>query len=143
MALVALRDRHDEPQVGVDHLLLGGGVAALDALGELDLLLRGEQRIAADLVQEELQAVGRRVASPPFEYSPSPASAADAVVGDLDPAALELLVQLLHRLVFELVRREQRLDLREREAAVALALLEKGEDLVGEIDRRSTVSVIA
>src|SRR5205823_7491879 len=37
VALVLLRDRDDEPEVGVDHLLLGLQVAALDALGELDL----------------------------------------------------------------------------------------------------------
>src|SRR5919106_9472 len=60
VSLVALRDRDDEPQVRVDHLLLGGEVAALDSLGELDLVLCGQQRIAADLVQEQLEAVGGR-----------------------------------------------------------------------------------
>ena len=39
-AEVALGDRHDEPQVGLDHVLLGRHVAALDALGEPDLLAR-------------------------------------------------------------------------------------------------------
>ena len=37
-ALVAPRDRDDQPQVVGDQLLLGLEVAALDALGELDLL---------------------------------------------------------------------------------------------------------
>ncbi len=36
-------------------------VAALDALGELDLLLGGQQLVAAGLVQEELERVGGRV----------------------------------------------------------------------------------
>ena len=35
-------------------------VAALDPLRELDLLRRGQQRIAPDLVQEELERVGGR-----------------------------------------------------------------------------------
>ena len=34
-------------------------VAALDPLRELDLLRRGQQRVAAGLVEEELQRVGR------------------------------------------------------------------------------------
>src|SRR5882672_6155946 len=38
LRLVALRDRDDQPQVAVDHPLLGGHVALLDALRQLDLL---------------------------------------------------------------------------------------------------------
>ena len=57
---VALGDRDDEREVGVDHPLLGLRVALLDALGELDLLLGGQQRVAADLVEEQAQRVGRR-----------------------------------------------------------------------------------
>ena len=57
-ALVLLGDRDDQAQVRVDHALLGGEVAALDALGELDLLARRQQPVAADLVEEELQRVG-------------------------------------------------------------------------------------
>ena len=59
-ALVLLRDRDDQAQVRVDHPLLGLEVAALDPLGEVDLLGRREQPVAADLVEEELQRVGRR-----------------------------------------------------------------------------------
>ncbi len=55
---VALRDRDDEAQVRLDHLLLGTVVAALDALGELDLLGCSEQVDLADVLQEELQRVG-------------------------------------------------------------------------------------
>ena len=43
-----------------DHPLLGGAVTALDPLRELDLLGGGEQRVAAGLVQELLQRVGRQ-----------------------------------------------------------------------------------
>ena len=60
LALVLLRDRDDEPQVRVDHALLRLEVALLDPLGELDLLVGGQQRVAADLVEEELERVGRR-----------------------------------------------------------------------------------
>ena len=49
---VALGDRHDEAQVRLDHVLLGVVVAALDPLGKLDFLLRGQQRGGRDAVQE-------------------------------------------------------------------------------------------
>jgi hypothetical protein len=60
-AEVALGDRDDQPQVGLDHRLLGGHVAALDALGERHLLLGGQQRDAADRPQVEPQRVQRRL----------------------------------------------------------------------------------
>ena len=59
MSLVALRDRDHEPEVGVDHPLLGRGVSALDPLGQRDLFGRGEQRIATGPVHEQGQCVGR------------------------------------------------------------------------------------
>ena len=58
MALVAACELDHQPQVGVDQTLLGVEVAALDPLRELDLLLAGEQGVAARLVIEELEAVG-------------------------------------------------------------------------------------
>ena len=60
VSLVPLGDRHDEPEVRVDHALLRLEVSALDPLRELDLLLGGQERVAADLVEEELEAVGGR-----------------------------------------------------------------------------------
>ena len=59
LVAVALRDRDDEAEVRLDHRLLRRVLAALDALRELDLLRRGEQRNLADVLQEELQRVGR------------------------------------------------------------------------------------
>ena len=59
MALVALRDRDDEAQVGVDHLLLRGEVALLDALRERNLVGGREQLVPARGVHEELQRVER------------------------------------------------------------------------------------
>ena len=43
-------------------MLLGALIALLDALGELDLLAGGQQRHAANVLQEELQCVGRDLA---------------------------------------------------------------------------------
>ena len=60
-AEVALGDRHDEAQVRLDHVLLGLHVAALDALGERDLLVGGQQRHAADRAQVQAQRVERRL----------------------------------------------------------------------------------
>ncbi len=58
MAAVLLGDRDDEAQVGVDHPLLGGLVATLDALRERDLLRGGEQLVLAHVLEEELEGVG-------------------------------------------------------------------------------------
>ena len=60
-AEVPLRDRDDEAEVRLDHLRLRDHVAALDALGEVDLLVGGEQRHLADLAQVEPERVERRL----------------------------------------------------------------------------------
>ena len=60
-AEVALRDRDDEPEVGLDHVLLRAHVAALDSLGERDLLIRGQERHLADLAEVEPERVERRL----------------------------------------------------------------------------------
>ena len=62
LVAVALRDRDDETQVRLDHRLLRGVVAALDPLRQLDLLRGGEQRHLADVLEEELERVGRDLA---------------------------------------------------------------------------------
>src|SRR5215213_8309481 len=59
---VALRDRDDEPEVRLDHRLLGRVVATLDPLGELHLLRGREQVDPADVLEEELQRVRRDLA---------------------------------------------------------------------------------
>src|SRR3954471_1365714 len=58
-AAVALRDRHDEAQVRLDHATLGAAVAPLDRLRQHDLFMGGQQLVLADVGQEELQAVAR------------------------------------------------------------------------------------
>src|SRR5215203_1313270 len=59
LPLVALRDPDHEAQVAVDHPRFRLSVAALDPLGQLDLLGGGQKGIAADLVHEHRQRVRR------------------------------------------------------------------------------------
>ena len=126
LALVLLRDRDDQAQVRVDHALLGGDVALLDPLGELDLLGGGQQRVAADLVEEELQRVGGHVASSSGLNSVRARVGAAAVVGQLDAARVDALVERCELLVLELELLRQIVDLAEVQAAVLLPALEQG-----------------
>src|SRR4051794_20450376 len=57
LVAIALRDRHDQAKIGLDHGLLRAVVAALDALGQLDLLGGGKQVDLANLLQEELERI--------------------------------------------------------------------------------------
>ena len=61
LVAVVLRDRDDEPQVRLDHLLLRVQVTALDPFGEIDLLLRRQQPHLADVLQEQLKRIGRHL----------------------------------------------------------------------------------
>src|SRR6184192_1882669 len=58
LVAVVLGDRDDQPQVRLDQLLLGVERAALDPLGEIDLLLSALQPHLADVLEEQLQRVG-------------------------------------------------------------------------------------
>ena len=129
MTLVLLRDRDDEPEVRVDHPVLRLLVAALDALGELDLFLGGQQRVAGHLVEEELQRVGRRVREVAVDVR-ALALLAPAVVADVDVALLELLVEVLDLLVAELERLDELVQLRDLDAAGLGSLVEESSDLV-------------
>jgi hypothetical protein len=57
--LVPPRLRDHEPQVRVDHPILGFQVAALDSLREFDLLFGGQERMKARLSEEQLERVER------------------------------------------------------------------------------------
>ena len=120
VALVALGDRDDEAQVGVDHPLLRLGVAALDELGQLDLLLLGQQRPAAGLVEEELERVRRRHGETAVHVGALLLLAA-TVVADVDPPLVEPLVQPAELLVVELLGGDQLVELREVDAAFLFA----------------------
>jgi hypothetical protein len=133
MAAVPLRDRDDEAQVRVDHPLLGSRVAALDALRERDLLRCGQQRVAADLGQEQLQRVGGRreargLGGAALELGVGVRGGSVGVLvgsADLDPAVLEGAGQLLDVLRLELVALDQRLDLGRLDEAPDLGLVQQ------------------
>jgi hypothetical protein len=143
-ALVLLRDGDDEPQVRVDHALLGHEVAALDPLREVDLLRRRQQPVAADLVEEELERVrggGREL----HLVQRALLHVAPAVVAQLDPARVERLVQRAQVGVVEIERLRQLVDLRELEAAVGLGAVEQRAERPagGVTGRRHTVHTIS
>ena len=62
LGVVVLGDGDDQAQVRLDHPVLGPLVARLDALGELDLLVLGEQGDLAGFLEVEAQrVVGHRL----------------------------------------------------------------------------------
>ena len=137
---VALRDRDDEAEVRLDHRLLRRVLAALDALRELDLLRRGEQRHLADVLEEELERVGRDLRLDLASGSSAPRRVDD---GDLRLVERGVEVVELRRLELQLVERERELvgvELPVRPAALEQPLaLVAGEDL---LDRRSSGSAL-
>jgi hypothetical protein len=102
VALVLLRQRHDEAQVRVDHALLGLEVAALDRLGELDLLVGGQQRVAAHVAQEQLQRVAGHRDQLLVVVVSRDRRPVGAVVGHLDAARLEPVVEGLSLVLAQL-----------------------------------------
>ena len=100
---IVLRDRHDQTQVRLDHAALGEHVAGLDALGELDLLDLGQQRVAADLGEEALERVGGAIGDRQHDGA---ALVGVLLVTHLNAHAVELTRGLLdgHRLVAEPLR---------------------------------------
>ena len=126
LTAVVLRDRHDEAQVRLDHAALGEHVAGLDALGELDLLDLGQQRIAADLGQEALERVGGAVGD---GQDDGPALLGVVLVAYLNAHAVELARGLLdgHRLVAGLC--ECLVDLGQRYVATFKPTLDKALQL--------------
>src|SRR4051812_44934078 len=143
LVAVVLGDRDDQAQVRLDHLLLRVEVAALDALGEVDLLLGGEQADLADVLEEQLEAVRRHVRT---EVQLGLGLAPAALVGraldllrggldgrvgldELDLALLEELVQLLDVGLVEIELGDRGGDLVDRQDAELRALGHEGLDL--------------
>src|SRR4051794_36492923 len=143
LVAVVLGDRDDQAQVGLDHLLLGVEVAALDALGEVDLLLRGEQPDLADVLEEQLQRVGRHVRPQVQRGLLGPAAALVGralhllarcdrridLLDQLDLLGLEEGGELLHVRLVEVELRRGLLDLGVGEHAELLTLGQKALDL--------------
>jgi hypothetical protein len=114
-AAVALGDRHDQAEVRLDHAALGGAVAALDALGEHDLFRGGQKLVAADVREEELEAVGGAGELGKLDRSGLGGLLGDGLAGlllaHLEADALELAPQLLEIDVGELVLERECLEL--------------------------------
>src|SRR6266545_4730105 len=134
LVAVLLGDRDDEAQIRLDHLLLRAVIAALDALRQLDLLRGGEEVDLADVLEKELQRVGRDLARLFGWRLVFLVRAGD----DLDLELFERVVEVvdLSRLEIELVERERDLvgaqvpvdlsDLEERLRVVRLQEVDNG-----------------
>jgi hypothetical protein len=134
---IALRDRHDEPQVRLDHVALGDRVAALDALRELHLLRGVQQLVPADVSEEQLQRVGRA-----GERLARPHRGLGGLLGllllglddrrtDLEAHRLELARDLLDLLRGELLLGDEPLELRGIHPPALLRALHDRLQLVG------------
>ncbi len=130
MALVLLRDRYDEAEVRVHHLVLRRLVALLDPLRQLHLFGRGEQRVAAGLVEEELERVARHRGDLLVSVRRLLELRDSAVVGEVDPLLLELLVQGGDVLVVQLELLDEPDERRQVDAAQLLAVLHQHPQLL-------------
>jgi hypothetical protein len=125
---VALGDRDHEREVRGDHALLGRLVAVLDALGQLDLLVGGQQRVLAHLAQEERQRVGRLRGELPVEVVRRRHARPAAVVGDLEAAPPRLVLHEVLGVLVELEAGAQGGEVRQVQAARLLGLVEQAVD---------------
>src|SRR5436853_1038381 len=145
-APIALGDGDDEAKIRLDHVPLRCGVAALDPLREHDLLGGGEQLVAADVGEEELQAVGgagnrdrrgldlgRRIGRllrfVLRRLGRRCGRRWRGRLADLEPGPLELARQLLDLLVVELQLGGKSLELGGIDEAALLRTLDDGADL--------------
>jgi hypothetical protein len=118
---VVLCDRDDQAKVRLDHLLLGAVVAALDPLRELDLLRSGQERHLADVLEEELERVGRDLGC--VRLRRGGLVLLRLGLDDLDVELVELLVELvdLNRVQLQFVERERDLLLCQEAGLLSLA----------------------
>ena len=133
MALVLLRYRYHEAKVRVDHQILCLLVAALDEFRELHLFGGREQLVAARLVQEELQRVGRDDCQVAVDVRALGRLRPGAIVREGNPPLLELLEEPGRLVLVEVGLLEELAYGREVETAELLALFEQCLDAV--VDR--------
>ena len=142
LVAVVLRDRDDQPQVRLDHLLFRVQLPALDPLGEIDLLLGAQQPHLADALHQQLKGIGGHVG---LEVKRGLGLAPTALVGDtvhlrrrvrgidlfdeLDLGPLEEAVQLLDVGLVEVELGRGGLDLGVCEHAELLAACDQALDL--------------
>ena len=137
LVAVVLGDRDDEAQVRLDHPLLGGPVAGLDPLGELDLLLRGQERMPACLAQEELQGVRRRLPRERKRRGDGLGlrlwrAVLAEVVDDVDLPGLELAVDEIGLERVDAERLEHVVQFGLQDRAALLARVDKAPEIVAE-----------
>src|SRR5829696_1408839 len=132
---VVLRDRHDEAQVRLDHPLLRLHVAALDPLGELDLLSGGQERVTAGLAQEELERVGRRLVDGRLRRRLRRLFGLWGLLDDVDAALLELALERLALHLVQLQRLENLCQLGVPDCARLLGNLEQVAQILAAEDR--------
>ena len=77
-------------------------IAALDLLGELDLLFAAEQRVPANLLQEQRHRVRSPLREVVIDVSGQLRLHPPAVVADVEPALLEHVLKLLRVVLGEL-----------------------------------------
>ena len=123
VALVLLRDRDDQAEVGVDHAVLRLRVAGLDRLRELDLLGSAQERIAPGLVQEELQRVRGHRGDLAVHVRRLVYLRQGAVVRELDALAFDLLVEPVQLVLVELELLDERREGGHVDAADLVAVL--------------------
>ncbi len=135
---VTLRDRHHQAQVRLDHVPLRIHVAALDPLGQLDLLLGRQQLHPADRAQVEAQRVQARLDGEVelgLLRRPIPlrllVGGQPVLADDVDPLLDQVRVQALHLLLGDLHLLERGGDLLERQVALLLALGNERLQLLG------------
>ena len=126
--LVAPGDRDDEAQVVVDEPLLGGEVAALDALGQLELLGSGEQPEAPGFPEELSHRVDRVLHEVVVGVAGGRDADPAAVVVNRDAALRDLVAKVLQISVAELERLGEAIDLRLLQATSLLAPREQRFD---------------
>ena len=125
MTLVLLRDRDHETEVRVDHEILRFLVASLEALGEFHLLGGGQQLVAACLVEEELERIGRGDGEVAVHVRAPDGVRAGAVVGEHDALLFELLEEAGRLIVVEVGLLEELADRGKVEATELLSLFQQ------------------
>src|SRR6266545_4102347 len=126
-APIALGDRDDQAEVRLDHDPLGAHVALLDPLRERDLLRGGQKLVAADVGEEELQAVAR-----PLDWAGCNLDLLGRFVDgrtDLEPDRLQLVRELGDFVIAEVKLERERLELCRLDVAALFSAFNQGSTL--------------
>src|SRR4051794_12336972 len=132
---VALRDRDDQTQVGLDHATLGAAVATLDRLREHNLLVGRQQLVLSDVREEQLQAVARPARGVGLVHDRLGLRSLFALLEDrlahLQTDALQFLHDVFLTRVVQVVLHRERLELRRFDPAALLARLDQRARALG------------